>query len=269
MAISAKVKAMLAASQVTTTEEMEGTSGGVSRITLRKSKFTLKHDGEENVLKDPHLDVVILSISPKIGFTHTYYEAGYTPGAAEAPDCSSLNGTHPDRGVGQPQSDLCRKCPQQVWGSAKSMSGGKAKACKDSKHLYVKLAEELDDDAAPIYLLNVTIMSLRAFGAYGKALHKDGITTPVIVITRLEFDDAADVPVLTFENLGLLDDDSCELAINQSVAHGEELHLTLSQASSAALEADPGTKAIEQSKEILGIKKDLPDDDIDSVTQNW
>jgi len=264
MALSKKVQEMLAAARVTSTEEMEGLGSGVPRISLKKSRFTLKNGADEEKMGE-ELDIVILNISPAHGFVHTYYEEGYSPGVAEAPDCVSLDGISPLSTSANPVSDRCVTCPMQVWGSAKSMSGGKAKACKDSKHLYAKLADQLDDPDAPIYLLNVTILSLKAFGRYGKELAKDDIPSPVLVITHLEFDDNQSVPVLTFKSLGIMDDDNCELAIEQSAAHGKELQLAL------ASNKPPAQKAIasEPEQTTSEPKPEATDADMTSAVKDW
>jgi len=203
--LSPAVQAMLAKSTVTTVDEMESGSGGVPRISLKKSKFTAKN-GDDEIKLGESIEVVILGITPPHGFSRTYYESGYTAGSADAPDCQSTDSIRPDNFVSSPESEICRTCKQAVWGSAVSMSGGKAKACKDSKRLYVKLAENLADPDAPVYLLNVTVMSLKPFGAYGKLLANEGIPTPAIAITRLAFDEEASVPKLTFEFVGVMHD---------------------------------------------------------------
>lgn len=211
--LSPAIQAMLAkTTSVTTTDEMESGSGGVPRISLKKNKFRIKIGEEEKVLGE-EINVVIVGINPSRGFAKTYYEGGYKPGSTDAPDCSSTDGIHPDNFVSNPPSDKCRTCEMNQWGSAKSMSGGKAKACKDSKQLHVKLAEELNDPDAPVYILIVTVLSLKPFGAYGKLLAKEGIPTPSIAITKLGFDEDADVPKLTFELVGIMDDDNVKTAL--------------------------------------------------------
>jgi len=210
--ISPVIAAMLAKSSIVKTDEMDVGGGGVARISLNKSKFTAK-SGDEELKLGEVIDVVIVGITPGNGFVKTYYAKGFTPGSIDAPDCQSSDGIRPDVYVDNPLSDLCGVCEKNQWGSATSMAGKKAKACKDSKRLHVILAEDLGKPEAITYILTVTVMSLKPFGDYGKLLAREGIPTPAIVITRLGFDDEASVPKLTFENLGLLDDDNCQLAI--------------------------------------------------------
>lgn len=215
--LSPAIAAMLAKSTVDTVESMESGGGGVPRISLKKSKFTAKN-GDDEIKLGEEIDVVILGITPPHGFSKTYYAGAYKPGSTDAPDCTSTDGIHPDNQISDPQSDVCRTCEQSQWGSAVSMSGGKAKACADSKRLYVKLAEELTDPKAPIYLVTVTVMSLKPFGAYGKLLANNGIPTPAIAITKLGFDEEASVPKLTFELVGVMDDAN----VKESLALAED-----------------------------------------------
>lgn len=212
LVIPDNIKAMLAKSSVASVDAMESGASSVPRISLRKSKFTGKVNDEELKLGET-IDVVILGIEPGHGFNKTFYKDTYQPGSTDPPDCSSTDGVKPDGFVSNPQNNLCATCPQNQWGSATSTSGKKSKACKDSKRLYVKLAEELADPSKPTYLLNVTVMSLKPFSEYGKNLTRQGIPTPSIVITRLSFNEAATVPQLVFTLVGLLDDTHCQKAI--------------------------------------------------------
>ncbi|RKY42305.1 MAG: hypothetical protein DRP85_03200 [Candidatus Makaraimicrobium thalassicum] len=195
--LPAHIREALGEKDVTQTGEMDTGTGGVPRISLKKSRFTTK-EGEEEVKHGDELNVIIVGITPENHFSKTYFAGSYTPGATDAPDCQSSNGTHPDVFVDNPISENCRTCPMNAWGSAKSMSGGKAKACKDSKRVYVVLESDLEKDSPTVYLLSITVNSLKTFGAYGKSLFKAGIPSPSVVITKLSFDEEASVPKLEF-----------------------------------------------------------------------
>ena len=215
--LPANIAAMLQNKNITTTDSMESGGGSVPRISLFKSKFTAKNGDQETKLGE-EIHVVIVGVTPEHGFSKTWYEGAYQPGSSEPPDCQSTDGVRPDGFVSKKQSDLCANCQQNQWGSATSMSGKKAKACKDSKRLYVKLAAELDDADAPTYMINVAVMSLKPFGQYGKELAKEGIPTPAIVITKLSFDEDAAVPVLKFTNEGILEEAHCAKALELAEA---------------------------------------------------
>ena len=206
------IQKMLEGQNVADVESMDTGSGGVPRISLKKSKFTAKIGDDEVKLGD-EIDVVIVGISPEIGFAKTFYESGYSPSSADAPTCQSDDGTKPNGFVESPVSDSCRTCEKNQWGSAKSMSGGKAKACKDSKRLHIVMADDILKVDPTVYILTVTVLSLKPFGAYGKTLAKEGIPTPAVVITTLSFDDEASVPKLEFVFKRFLDVKQTEPAI--------------------------------------------------------
>ncbi len=255
--LSPAIQKMLAASNIVTVASMETGGNSCPRISLKKSKFTAKN-GDDEVKLGEEIMVVILGINPAIGFSKTYYKDGYSPGSSEPPNCSSTNGVTPDP-FGTPESQKCATCPQAVWGSAVSMSGGKAKACKDSKQLYVKLAEELDDPDAPTYLLIVTVLSLKPFGQYGKLLNSEGIPTPSLVITKLAFDEEASVPKLTFENVGLMDEKLIETSL--AIADKRAWESIAAPAISAPVNKQKIDAPIESTAEVV--------DDGEDPTSQW
>ena len=198
------------------TTAMDTGSGGIPRISLKKSKFTSKVGEEENKLGDT-IECVIVGISPERGFAKSYYSSGYSPSSADAPTCQSSDGMRPDGFVDTPAGESCATCEQNVWGSAKSMSGGKAKACKDSKRLHVVLKSDIGEDEPTVYILVVTVLSLKPFGQYGKELTKSGVTSPALVMTELSFDEDASVPKLEFKNMGWLDEAPCAKSMEIAV----------------------------------------------------
>lgn len=208
----AHIRAALAGHDVTDVSAMDTGSGGVPRISLKKSKFTAKQGEEETKLGDT-INCVIVGISPERGFAKSFYASGYSPTSADAPTCQSDDGVRPDRFVEQPVSTSCATCEKAQWGSAKSMSGGKAKACKDSKRLHIVLEKDIKEEAPTVYILVVTVLSLKPFGAYGKLLAKEGVPTPTVIMTRLSFDEEADVPKLEFEMVDYLDSKQCGTAV--------------------------------------------------------
>jgi hypothetical protein len=186
---------------------MQSDAGGVPRLTTKGKVFRYK-EGEEEVKDGDETDVVIVGMNPEVGLAHTYYKDAYNPNSSEPPDCSSQNGVTPDSWISSPQSDKCATCPNQVWGSAQSMSGGKAKACRDSRQLLVARAQEFAEDpnGALLYLMQVTVNSLRAFSNYGKELHNAGFPGPQFVVTRMKMDEESSVPKVEFHIVGPLNE---------------------------------------------------------------
>jgi hypothetical protein len=209
IAVPDYLKRMMAGGEVQdTTSQMLSDAGGVPRLTTKGKTFRFK-EGEEEVKAGDSVNVVIIGINPQVGLAHTFYKDAYNPNSNEPPDCSSQNGATPDPWISNPQNDKCATCPNQVWGSAKSMSGGKAKACRDSRQLLVARAQDFGEDPnkATLYLMQVTVNSLRNFSNYGKELAAAGFPGPQFVVTKLLMDEESSVPMVHFEIVGPLNEE--------------------------------------------------------------
>lgn len=181
---------------------MASASLSIPRISLKGRKFRLVEGGEEIRKPADELFVVILAVEPGAGLMQkSYYKAGYTSGSSAPPDCSSSNGVMPDTWVAEPVAPKCSTCPMNVFGSAVSNNGKKAKACRDSKRLWVVEPDALD---GTVFALNVPVTSLKAMAEYGSMLAKQGIP-PAAVITKLSMADS-EFPQLQFDFLGFLEE---------------------------------------------------------------
>ncbi len=172
-----------------TAKDLVSISGGAPRISIRGRQFRFKKDGEEILTQTEPIHVIILGVVPKALMAKTFYIDGYQPGSTDPPDCSSFLGVNPDSWVGSPQAVTCRECDNNVWGSAKSMSGKKAKACKDSKRLMVISAKDAKEKEPDVYIFNVTIASLKALSEFGKFLISNKLPMAA-VITEIAFVDS-------------------------------------------------------------------------------
>ena len=187
----------------------------VPRISLKGMRFRMIVGGEEISKTSEPLQLIILGVEPEKAMCKTYYIGGYEPDSSDPPDCSSSDGIVPDAWVSSPQNDKCATCPQNAWGSAKSMSGGKAKACRDSKRLMVVEAKNLKDEDSRPFILNVTVASLKSLSAYGKLLVENRIPMAA-AITTVAFDDEADHPKLLFSLKGCLKEEMGKFALARS-----------------------------------------------------
>jgi len=194
------------------TENMQSGGSTTPRISLKGKIFRFKEAGDEIEKVKEDLDVVIVGVMPEHGTTKTFYAGQYSPDSSDPPDCSSMNGQTPDAWVSKPVSDSCITCVNNKFGSAISMSGKKSKACRDSRRLYVVRAKELKDEEPKVWLLNVTIMSLKPLSLYSQSLLKKGIPTPAAVITRINFNEDAEYPQLTFDILGFINQDMAKIS---------------------------------------------------------
>lgn len=196
-------------------DSLASSSLSIPRVSLRGKKFRVMADGEEVIKPSTQLEAIILAVEPGPGlFIKTFYEGTYNPNDTSPPSCSSSNGVHPDAWVTAPVSDRCNTCPNNRFGSATSNSGKKAKACKDSKRIWLTLP---DDISGTVYALGIPVTSLRNVSEYAKHLksHNYPITATV---TRLSMDEDGDFPMLNFEVARFLDEADYHVATERSAA---------------------------------------------------
>jgi len=195
------------------TNSLVASSMSVPRLSYRGKRWRYITDGDEELIKSLTTEVIIVGVEPDAGrFVKTFYLNSYQPGDTSPPDCSSSNGITPDTWVSNPVSPRCNICPKNVFGSAVSRSGGKAKACHDSKRLWVVRPEDTDT----VYGLNVPIMTLKNLSEYGKYVAKNNFPLALLV-TELSFDDESEFPKICFNHVGFVDesDSASVIELNQ------------------------------------------------------
>ena len=261
---SIKVPAYLQGAQTQDASTMVSKTDSTPRISLKGQVFRFKDGGEEVKKTKGPLDVVILGVEPMSGLSKTFYMDGYQPDSTDPPDCSSWDGVKPDAWCDSPQSDYCSSCPQSKWGSAKSMSGGKAKACKESKRLIVVEADDVD---GTYYVLTVTISSLKALSAYGKWLAANNLPFSAIV-TELDFEDA-DFPQLIFKFKKFLEEEDGLKAI--AISNKREWYEGDTQKAIAGGNVNTGTAALPEKAEpkLDKKKKAAPAKSTDELLDTW
>lgn len=194
------------------TEAMTSVKTSVPRVSLKGKRFKFI-EGEEESKSAEKIEVVILAVEPSGGLmAKTFYKSGYNPADTAPPDCASSNGISPDPWIEHPESDRCVTCPKNMFGSAQSMSGKKAKACKDSKALWVA---KPDDIGGTVYGLKVPVTSLKNMAEYGRLLKADNVPLAA-VITQLSMDQDNEYPLLEFNRLGYLNSEHGLKAIERS-----------------------------------------------------
>jgi hypothetical protein len=180
-----------------------GVTGGFGVLSIRGSKWRIKHGGEESPVLDENdepkasLDVVLLKASPYV--SRNFYEDKYAEGDAEAPDCFSLDGRTPDISSRKKQAETCASCPNSVWGSRITEAGKKSKACADARRVAVVPLGDIPNEVygGPM-LLRIPVMSLADLSAYGKKLKGVGIPYNAVG-TKLSFDIDSSYPKLLFK----------------------------------------------------------------------
>jgi len=197
------------------TGSMATASISTPRLSYRGKRWRFIYDGEEDLIKELTVNVIIVGVEPDAGrFIKTFYTKSYAPGDSDPPECSSSDGVAPDIWVTSPQASRCSNCGKNIFGSAVSRSGGKSKACSDSKRLWVIRPE---DPEKIVYALNIPVMSLKNLTEYGKYIARNNFPLP-LVLTELSMDDESEFPKVCLKHVGFVREaDVAEImSINES-----------------------------------------------------
>lgn len=203
------------------TDSLITTGPSFPRLSLKGSKFHLCKDGEKRHIKLDELRVVIVAATPLGPVpSKVFYKNSYSAGDQEAPDCMSTDGIHPDGNVANPQcATTCAVCPQNAWGSAKTNDGRDAKACKDTKALYIVVPTE-DGIEEEVVQVRVPTMSLKHLAKFASLLKSKKL--PInSVITKLSFNEESEFPELLFGFGGFLSESQYN-TVNE-IAAGETI----------------------------------------------
>jgi hypothetical protein len=152
-----------------------------------------------------YVDVVIVAAASAI--SKKWYAGGYVDGVSQAPDCFSINGISPDAASRDKQNEFCATCPQNIWGSATTERGRKAKACRDGRRLAVVPIEDVDNTAyGGAMLLDIPPTSLSSLEMYTRDLERVIQADASQVVTRIGFNPDVTHQELTFETVSYVND---------------------------------------------------------------
>lgn len=256
-------------------DKVVSTIESVPRISLKNRRFNFIENGETIMKTVDPIPVVIVGVQPENGMAKTFYEGDYQPGDSSPPDCSSYDGISPDSWITTPQSDKCATCPQNKWGSAKSMSGGKAKKCRDSKRLIVVNAKNIEDGTE--FTLNVTVASLKNLSNFGKELAKQGIPLEA-VITIIGIEEESDFSQLTFKAAGVLNEAQGSIALKRAAERtwdGDVPAITDQSNSAPAASTESQTKpapapsSAAPAPETVAAAAPAEDEDMTKLLDSW
>lgn len=167
--------------------------GGGGYISIRGKNFNF----QGAVLDDP-LRIIVLDYS----YENALYEGKWDPENPAPPVCFAMSKTsgelapHPDSP--KPQSEECKGCPHNEYGTADT---GKGKACKNSIRIALLSTATKKFDTAYIEKADPALMrlppsSLKHFRGYLKKI-TDGLQLPLFsVMTDLSFDEDEATPVV-------------------------------------------------------------------------
>jgi hypothetical protein len=150
-----------------------------------------------------YVDMVVVGIATAI--SKKWYQSGFASGEAKAPDCFSVNGVSPDPASALVQNTMCATCPQNIWGSATTENGRKAKACRDGRRIAMVPSGDVHNDTfgGPM-LLDIPPTSLANLDRYTRHLERLGADISQVV-TRIGFNPQVTHQELTFNSIGWIE----------------------------------------------------------------
>jgi hypothetical protein len=186
------------------TKQLAGRTG-VKRIVPKNGIFRKVVGGEEMGKVKGDLEVVVVNASPKVG--RIFYTKQWSADAEPtAPDCFSNDGSVPDAGSTNKQSDRCDSCEQNIKGSGM----GNSKACRYTRRIAVTLVEDFGTSLeGSVYQMNLASKSLfgdsvgdntHPFETYTKYLANNGKSLDYVV-TQLSFNEDNDNQSVLFTPL--------------------------------------------------------------------
>jgi hypothetical protein len=194
-------------------EKLGGVSGGFPIISIKGKVFTrVAGDEREIIMKKDEdgeggpassINVVILKQNPAL--SKVFYAGKYSEGSDEKPTCYSNNGLTPEDDSEEKQASKCSVCPHNQWGSRITDSGGKGKACADSRRIAVAALGLINDPM----LMRVPAASLKQIDQYGDSLVKRQVPYQ-LVVTKIGFDYSVAHPALTFKPVGMVDETTAD-----------------------------------------------------------
>lgn len=160
----------------------------------------------------PTIDVVIVKSASAI--SKAFYIDKYREGSFQPPDCWSTNGQVPDIAAAKRQSETCRGCRWDAFGSRTMDDGRKGKACSDNKRVAVVPATDLKNEAfgGPM-LLKLTPSGFNGLSELENQLHMQGYVYWGVVM-RLSFDYEQAFPKIIFTPVRVLNDHEQQEVLN-------------------------------------------------------
>lgn len=185
-------------------------SAGTKMSINKKGEFEFQGSNLGNAI-----EVVVLAFcNAKQWYNGPYQKDNPSPPACFALKQSTEN-IAPHADSPEPQSEVCKGCPKNEWGSGKSASGKDAKACKDKVRIaviHVDDIKNLDDiSQAQIALMELPVMSAAPFKKYAKKLTGATDLPLWCFVTKLKADEESDYEKLESASMveevppGLLD----------------------------------------------------------------
>jgi hypothetical protein len=156
------------------------------------------------------------------GFERSYYAKAYQADVKSSPDCYSYDNIGPHAEAKTPQSDVCRTCRMNAFGSS-----GKGKACKEGARVVMMHADALNNPEsigeAQLVQGRLSVLNSRVFGAYAKAVTGQGKALWQDVTSMDVKPDPKSQYAVTWRPEGVALDDETLDAISERVEEAEDM----------------------------------------------
>jgi len=166
--------------------------------------------------------------------TNAYWEDA-RPKPGQRPDCMALDGINGrgDNGSGDGERK-CIACPMNVFGTGE---GGKSKACKNTRVLFLHRLDPRDEGTAPVEVLQVAPASIRNVSRY----LEDFLVEKIDFFRHATTITAIDPPMggWQFERGEELDESYSKVALALNYKHRQEHAALLTQLEEVIIEGDP------------------------------
>lgn len=242
------------------TEDLtKGAGGGFTVLGFKGSRWHIKAGGDDTVVTnddgDPRMSLPIILLKSNKNVSKVYYKGDYSEGDTDAPDCWSNDGMTPDSEVQSPVSASCQGCPNNVFGSRITEAGKKAKACSDSRRVAVVPAGDITNEiyGGPM-LLRVPATSLVNLVTYAKQTAAHGIPYQA-AICKVGFDTSVSYPKLTFEMVGILDDDAKAKVVKTLTTSAAKVDEILGVANAVTVPPRAAEATTQETSDVADIQK--------------
>ncbi len=153
--------------------------GGGAYISCRGGQFSFGG----NLIPGGKMQVIIIDHVAE----NAFYEGRYDPDDPSSPVCFSffrdVSDAAPHEKSEKPQSDACKGCPHDEFGSADT---GRGKACKNIRRLAIIMEDGMDDiENATVAFLKIPVTSVKGWATYVKQLADTMGLPPLGVITEM------------------------------------------------------------------------------------
>jgi len=140
-------------------------------ITPRLPTIKIAHSAQMFIMPDGKKVETFTGLLLDMSAPNGWWEEKYVPGENVPPQCSSLDGRHPDMMSEKLQCKTCKECEKNQFGTSVKEDGsrGNGKACKNMKRLHIIIGNGIIP-----YRLTTSATSISAIDLYISLITNEG-----------------------------------------------------------------------------------------------